>query len=65
MVLSLPQEKIDRIAGLAAGFLRNGGYTADELRSFLGRLESVRPVVQVAALHYRHLQYVLRPLRKS
>ena len=65
MVLSLPQEKIDRIAGLAAGFIRNGGYTADELRSFLGRLESVRPVVQVAALHYRHLQYVLRPLRKG
>ena len=65
MEISLPQDKVDKIVGLTSDFLNRGGYTADELRSFLGRLESVRPVVSVAALHYRHLQYVLRPLRKG
>ena len=65
MEISLPQDKVVKIVGLASDFLNRGGCTADELRSFLGRLESVRPVVQVAALHYRHLQYVLRPLRKG
>ena len=65
MQISLPQDKVDKIVGLASHFLDCGGCTADELRSFLGRLESVRAVVHVAALHYRHLQYVLRPLRKG
>ena len=31
------------------------------LHSLVGRLESVRPAVAEAPLHYRHLQRLLRP----
>ena len=65
MEISLPTKKVDKIVSLATAFLANNGCTANELRSFLGTLESIRPVVEVAPLHYRFLQYVLRPLRKG
>ena len=65
MEISLPTKKVEKIVSMATNFLANNGCTANELRSFLGTLESVRPVVEVASLHYRHLQYVLRPLRKG
>ena len=59
MEISLPTKKVEKIVSMATNFLANNGCTANELRSFLGTLESVRPVVEVASLHYRHLQYVL------
>ena len=65
MTIALPSLKVEKIITLATAFLEQGGFTADELRSFLGRLESVRPVVEQAALNYRSFQYALRPLRKG
>ena len=65
MTVSLPHVKVSKIVDLASRFLDNGGLTADELRSFLGRLESVRPVVEQAPLNYRSVQYLLRPLRRG
>ena len=65
MTISLPDEKKCRIVGLANKFLDANGFTANELRSFLGILESIRPVVEVAPLHFRSLQYTMRPLRKG
>ena len=65
MTISLPTLKKARIVDLATRFLGDNGLTANELRSFLGVLESVRPVVEVAPLHYRSLQRMLRPLRKG
>ena len=65
MTISLPEEKKCRIISLATRFLDGNGLTANELRSFLGVLESVRPVVEIAPLHFRSLQCMLRPLRKG
>ena len=65
MRVSLPTDKVEKIVTFASEYLEKGGCTADELRSFLGRLESVRPVVEQAPLHYRSLKYALRPLRKG
>ena len=65
MTISLPTLKKARIVDLATRFLGDNGLTANELHSFLGVLESVRPVVEVAPLHYRSLQRMLRPLRKG
>ena len=39
--------------------------SADELRSLLGRLESTRAAVSTAALHYRFLQQMLKPLQRG
>ena len=65
MEISLPTVKKQRIIDQSQSFLDNGGCTADQLRSFLGRLESVRAVTAQAPLHYRALQYLLQPLRKG
>ena len=65
MTLSLPEDKIVKIVSLAGDFLARDIISADQLRSFIGRLESVRPAVQVAALHYRSLQQMLRPLQRG
>ena len=65
MTLSLPDKKVAKIVSLATDYLARGNYTADELRSLIGRLESVRPAVEVAALHYRSLQAMLRPLQRG
>ena len=54
-----------KIVTLASGFLDEDGLSVDSLHSFLGRLESVRPAVELAPLHYRSLQLLVRPfLRK-
>ena len=65
MKISLPKPKIDGIVTKAIEILNDGGCTADKLRSYLGKLESVRPVVLQASLHYRALQYLLQPHRKG
>ena len=65
MEISLPISKKQKIIDQSQSFLDNGGCTADQLRSFLGRLESVRAVTAQAPLHYRALQYLLQPLRKG
>ena len=61
MTISLPVEKISKIVGLVSSYLDKGGLTVMELQSLVGRLESVRPAVVLAALHYRALQRLLRP----
>ena len=65
MTISLPEEKKCRIISLATRFLDGNGLTANELRSFLGVLESVRPVVEIVPLYFCSLQCMLRPLRKG
>ena len=65
MEISLPSDKRQKIIEQSQSFLDKGGCTADQLRSFLGRLESVRAVTAQAPLHYRALQYLLQPLRKG
>ena len=65
MEISLPRLKMLKIVESATSYLEAGGCTADELRSFLGRLESVRAVTIQAPLHYRALQYLIQPLRKG
>jgi hypothetical protein len=65
MEISLPSAKMQKIIDLSRLFLAQGGCTADQLRSFLGRLESVRAVTVQAPLNYRALQYLLQPLRKG
>ena len=60
MTISLPVEKIEKIVKIASDFLKLNCCTARELRSFVGRLESIRPVTAQAPLHYRSLQQVLR-----
>ena len=65
MEISLPSDKMQKIVDQSLSFLAQGGCTADQLRSFLGRLESVRAVTAQAPLHYRALQYLLQPLRKG
>ena len=46
MTISLPEQKVFRIVTLATAFLEANGLTANELRSFLCVLESVRPVLR-------------------
>ena len=46
---------------MSVGALANGGLSVEELHSLVGRLESVRPAVELAPLHYRGLQQLLRP----
>ena len=66
MTISLPGQKISKIVALSVSFLASGGLSVDELHSLVGRLESVRPAVELAPLHYRALQLLLRPfLRKD
>ena len=64
MTISLPEEKVAKITGLVSAYLDRGGLTVLELQSLVGRLESVRPAVELAALHYRALQRMLRPYLK-
>ena len=64
MTVSVPRDKVVKLCDLAEGFVLKGGCTADELRSFLGRAESVRPAAELAPLHYRDLQDLM-PRRRS
>ena len=65
MTISVPELKVTKIIGLVSGFLDRDGLTVDELQSLVGRLESVRPAVELAPLHYRSLQCLLRPFLRS
>ena len=48
MSIKVPNKKIERLASLASKFLSNSEVTANELRSFIGRAESVRPAAELA-----------------
>ena len=65
MSVSLPEEKLVKLVSRCSAILSRNGCSADELRSLVGTLESVRPAVATAALHYRFLQYLLRPLLRG
>ena len=59
MQVSLPDRKISQITETAARFLEDGVVSVPELRSLLGRLESIRLVTEQGPLHYRSLQRLI------
>ena len=59
MMISCPIEKISRLQEMCAKPLLNGKCSVLSLEKIIGTIESVRPSVQLAALHYRSLQYQL------
>ena len=65
MTVSLPEDKIVKLVSLCSDILDKDNCSADELRSLLGRLESTRAAVSTAALHYRFLQQMLKPLQRG
>ena len=65
MTVCLPADKVTNVASLCAGNLVRDCCSADELKSLIGRLESVKPVVSTAALQYCSLQLLLRPLHQD
>ena len=58
MLVSLPQDKIDKIISRTKLALKKDGMTAANLRSLLGSLESLRLATTLAPLHFRSLQYL-------
>ena len=61
MTISVPDAKVVKVVGLALCFLEEGGLSVKQLQSLIGRLESLRPAVALAPLHYRGLQGLLKP----
>ena len=61
MTISVPDAKVAKVVGLALCFLEEGGLSVKQLQSLIGRLESLRPAVALAPLHYRGLQGLLKP----
>ena len=59
MTVSLPEQKISKITESATKFLTEGAVPTNSLRSFLGRLESIRLVTEQGPLHYRNLQRLI------
>ena len=56
MTIEVPEAKMEKLISNAKKFLSENGLTLGDLGSFLGFVESLRPVVEVAPLHYRSLQ---------
>ena len=59
MTVSLPEEKVRKIESLTASFLGKEFITVKQLQVLMGTLESTRPAVRVAPLHYRKTQALL------
>ena len=56
MTIEIPETKMNKLVLKAQLFLSSNGLTLEELASFLGYIESLRPVVVTAPLHFRGLQ---------
>ena len=56
MVASCPEDKIQKIVAAASVVRDQGWVSVHEAERLLGRMESVRPVTPLAALHYRYFQ---------
>ena len=65
MSVSVPPAKTDKFRTLVVNVVEDGGCSADQLRSLIGKLESLRPAVEIAPLYIRSLQAKLKPLLKG
>ena len=59
MTVSLPWSKVEKIQSLASSALFQGSISVKKLQKLMGTLESSRPAVRTAPLHYRKLQELL------
>ena len=59
MMFYLPSHKVTKTIELYKSLLQNRTASLRELAQLLGFLESTRPAVWLAPLHFRHLQYCL------
>ena len=64
MTASCPKEKVDRLCNDAKVALENQFLTVHESEKLLGLMESMRPVTQLAAFHYRHIQRQMLDAKK-
>ena len=56
MTISLPPEKVQKILNCCRALLAHRKITLREIASLIGLLESARPAIWRAPLHFRHLQ---------
>ena len=56
MTVKCPQDKVARLQTFCKETLKSGLISGHDLEKMLGTMESLRPVVPLAALHYRALQ---------
>ena len=56
MVISCPDDKIERLQSLCRLAMTSGVLSVHDAERMLGLMESVRPVTPLAALHYRSVQ---------
>ena len=59
MTVSLPMAKVEKIGALVRKVVDAGSLSVKELQCLMGSLESTRPAVRVAPLHYRRTQALL------
>ena len=56
MTIEVPEKKMEKVMVRSRQFLIEKGITLKDLTWFMGFVESLRPVIEVAPLHYRALQ---------
>ena len=59
MTVSLPMDKVDKIRGMVSSTISRGTASVKQLQTLMGTLESTRPAVRIAPLHYRRTQELL------
>ena len=59
MTVSLPMAKVEKIGALVRKVINAGSLSVKDLQCLMGSLESTRPAVRVAPLHYRKTQALL------
>ena len=65
MLVSCPRSKIEDLQSLCRKAMETSSITANECERLLGKMESVRPSTNLAALHYRPIQRQLLVLKSS
>ena len=65
MTISVPRDKAEKYRVIVAETIAGGGCSADQLRSLVGKLESLKHAVPIAPLHFRALQASFRPLLRG
>ena len=64
MTASCPKENVYRLCNDAKVALESQFLTVNESEKLLGLMESMRPVTQLAAFHYRHIQNQMLDTKK-
>ena len=59
MSVSLPLDKVEKVAGFVRSVVEDRGITVKRLQCLMGTLESTRSAVRVAPMHYRRTQALL------